>query len=396
MSTIEAIFHEQRAPLLRRLQRMVGDVETAADLCQETFVRAWTRGARDLAPDQQRGWLHRTASNLAIDELRRRRLRGHAALDAERWGREDASVADRLHAREALARLTAHERLVLLLRFEAGLGHRELGELLDVSEEAARKRVERARAAFATALRHERRDSAPVVLFLRGEFDEAPFRRWIERAGGRIEPVDHGDVERQLAMADALVLGASQRDIHPALYGEQPRFELDRADLEHDLADLRAVRAALRHAVPIVGVCRGHQLINIAFGGSLWQDLPGDGAGTPDHLGGGHRIRTGEDSLSRRVVGRHAEVASEHHQAVRRLGRGVRASSISHDGVVEMVEVPSRRFVLGLQWHAEREDLAEAGAGVAEALVSAARSSSARRSRSSPRRAPQGPSATAR
>lgn len=373
MTTIEAIFHEQRPALLRRLRRIVGDPETAADLCQETFVRAWSRGPREHGADQQRRWLHRTATNLAIDELRRRRLRDHAALHEERWGREDASVADRVHAREALERLTPHERLVLLLRFEAGLTHREVGALLDVSEDAARKRVERARAAFAAALRHERRDREPVVLFVRGEFAEEPFRRWIERAGGRMQAVDHAaDVERQLAMADALVLGASYRDIHPSLYGERPRVDVAGADLEGDLADLRALRAALRHDLPIVGICRGHQLINIAFGGSLWQDIPSDGAGA-NHLDGGHRIRTGEHSLARRVIGRHAEVASEHHQGVRRLGRGVRASSVSPDGVVEMLEVPSRRFVLGLQWHAEREDLDHVGAAVADALVSAAR-----------------------
>ena len=374
MTTIEATFEEQRRPLLARLQRMVGDRETAADLCQETFVRAWRKAPRDLTVEQQRGWLHRAASNLAIDELRRRRVRDHTALDEERWGRDDASVADRLHAREALDRLTPHERMVLLLRFEAGLSHREVGELLDISEEAARKRVERARAAFASALRGQRADEAPLVLFLRGEFDVAPFRAWIERAGGRFEAVDHAGVERQLVMADALVTGASHRDVHPALYGEHPRYEPpDDADMAADLADLRVLQAALARDLPIVGICRGHQLINIAFGGSLWQDVAGDGVGTPDHVTGGHAIRTGDNSLSRTVVGRHAEVASEHHQAVRRLGRGVRASSVSSDGIVEMIEVPSRRFVLGLQWHAERPDMEHAGAAVAEALVSAAR-----------------------
>jgi gamma-glutamyl-gamma-aminobutyrate hydrolase PuuD len=66
-------------------------------------------------------------------------------------------------------------------------------------------------------------------------------------------------------------------------------------------------------------------------------------------------------------------VVSEHHQGVRRLGRGIRVTSLSSDGIIEMVEVPSRRFVLGLQWHPERTDVAEAGTRVAEALISAAR-----------------------
>src|SRR6185503_17854926 len=108
--------------------------------------------------------------------------------------------------------------------------------------------------------------------------------------------------------------------------------------------DLRAVRAALAADVPIVGVCRGHQMLNIALGGSLWQDIASEGAGGADHVSGAHPIDTGENSLSRTILGRRTEVVSEHHQGVRRLGRGVRVTSLSSDGVVEMVEVPSRRF----------------------------------------------------
>jgi gamma-glutamyl-gamma-aminobutyrate hydrolase PuuD len=282
-------------------------------------------------------------------------------------------VAERLHAREAMDRLAPHERHVLLLRFEAGLTHRELGQLLDISEEAARKRVERARTAFAAALRGETPVEGPLVLFLRGEHDDAAFRTWIERAGGRLRAVDHGHLERELASADALLLGASYRDIHPAVYGEQPRFSELGFDLEGDRQDLGALRLALAQDLPVVGVCRGHQLLNIALGGTLWQDLESDGASPSDHRDGDHAIRTGEASLSREIVGRRADVASEHHQAVRRLGRGVRVTSATPDGVVEMLEVPSRRFALGLQWHPERTDIGAAGDRVGEALVGAAR-----------------------
>ena len=373
MTQLETIFHEQQRPLMRRLRRIVGDEETAADLCQETFVRAWRKAPRDATPEQHRGWLHRTASNLALDELRRRRLRDHAPLDEQRDGRPDAEPAERMAAREAIAQLAPHERLVLLLRFEGGLSHREIGALLAISDEAARKRVERARAAFMTAIRRERPADEPLILFIRGEHDDEPFRRWIERAGGRMRAIDHSELERELATADGLLLGASHRDVHPALYGEAPRFPDPAADLAADRRDLRALRVALAHDVPIVGVCRGHQLLNVALGGTLWQDLESDGASDADHRGGDHAIHTGEHSLSRTIVGRRAAVVSEHHQAVRRLGRGVRVTSATPDGVVEMLEVPARRFVLGLQWHPEREEVAEAGDRVADALVSAAR-----------------------
>jgi putative glutamine amidotransferase len=383
MTTIEAIFQEERSPLMRRLQRMVGDPETAADLCQETFVRAWRRAPRDVSADHQRGWLHRTASNLALDELRRRKLRDHAVLDENRDRDPRATdETERLHSRDAMARLAPHERMVLLLRFDAGLSHREIGLLLDVSEEAARKRVERARSAFVTALRSDATgDDAPLVLFIRGEHDDAAFRDWIERAGGRMRAIDHRDLHRELARADALVLGGSHRDVDPSLYGDLPRFGDPRGDAAGDRRDLNALQLALRQDVPIVGVCRGHQLLNIALGGSLWQDLESDGVGR-DHRDGGHAIHTGEHSLSRTIIGRYAEVASEHHQGIRRLGRGVRVTSATPDGVAEVIEVPAQRFALGLQWHPERPDIGDAGDRVADALVHAARTRRAAISRS--------------
>jgi RNA polymerase sigma factor (sigma-70 family) len=375
MTQLETIFHEQQRPLMRRLVRIVGDRETAADLCQETFVRAWRKAPRDATPDQHRGWLHTTASNLALDELRRRRLRVHAPLDEQLDAGPADDTLERMEAREAMATLSPHERLVLLARFDMGLSHREIGALLDLSEEAARKRVERARSAFIAAIRRERPLASPTVLFIRGEHDDERFRAWVERAGGRFKPIDHGDVEREMATADALLLGASLRDIHPALYGEPLRFpDADEpADLAADRRDLKALRIALRHDLPIVGVCRGHQLLNIALGGTLWQDIEGDGVSRSDHRDGDHAIHTGEHSLSRSILGRRAEVASEHHQGIRRLGRGIRVTSATPDGVAEMLEVPSRRFVLGVQWHPERPDVSDAGDRIADALVGAAR-----------------------
>jgi RNA polymerase sigma factor (sigma-70 family) len=375
MTQLETIFHEQQRPLMRRLVRIVGDRETAADLCQETFVRAWRKAPRDATPDQHRGWLHTTASNLALDELRRRRLRVHAPLDEQLDAGPADDTLERMQAREAMATLSPHERLVLLARFDMGLSHREIGALLDLSEEAARKRVERARSAFIAAIRRERPLASPTVLFIRGEHDDERFRAWVERAGGRFKPIDHGDVEREMATADALLLGASLRDIHPALYGEPLRFpDADEpADLAADRRDLKALRIALRHDLPIVGVCRGHQLLNIALGGTLWQDIEGDGVSRSDHRDGDHAIHTGDHSLSRSILGRRAEVASEHHQGIRRLGRGIRVTSATPDGVAEMLEVPSRRFVLGVQWHPERPDVSDAGDRIADALVGAAR-----------------------
>src|SRR3954469_15505319 len=124
--TFDATLIEQAGPLTRRLTRMVGDRETAEDLRQETLARAWRSGPRAAQPPVLRAWLHRTATNLALDELRRRRRREHVPLhaglaaDPAPAGGAGAAGAPRdPRLRDGLAQLTAHQRLVLLLRFEA-------------------------------------------------------------------------------------------------------------------------------------------------------------------------------------------------------------------------------------------------------------------------------------
>jgi putative glutamine amidotransferase len=370
--SIDTVFEEHSDRLTRRLERMVGSRETAEDLRQEAFLRTWRSVPRDLPADRQAAWLHRTASNLAIDELRRRRLVEMAPLGE----RPDTGAPDTdrdLEAQEALGRLTAHERLVLLLRFEAGLTHAEIGALLDVSPEAARKRVVRARSAFTAAYRGTEEDDRPLVLLRVGEVEHLPaYQRWLEAAGARTLVTSGERVERDLARADAVVLGGSFTDIAPAIYRESPRTAIREPDVARDREDLRVLRGALAAGVPLVGVCRGHQLLNVIFGGNLFQDLRDDGATSEPHWRVPHAIATVPGALARRVLGSRSEVASEHHQAVRRVGRGLRVTARASDGVVEMVELPRRTLGVGLQWHPEHEESGEPGRRVAEALVDAA------------------------
>jgi putative glutamine amidotransferase len=371
---IEDLHDPAGKSLVRRLERMVGSRETAEDLHQEALLRAWQRGPREAPPEQQAAWLRRTASNLALDELRRRDRWAWRGLE-ERDRPDGEEPADRLAVREALARLTPHERFVLLLRFEGGLAHAEIASLLEVSEEAARKRVARARESFAAAWRMLTPDRGPLVLLAERNVDGADgaaCERWLTASGARVRRLRPELVERDLATADALVMAGSVIDLHPALYGQSPRVDLNAPDLRGDLADLRALRAALREQLPIVGICRGHQLLNIALGGTLHQDLAADGVTRRSHWGGSHRVETAPDSLARRTLGARPAVASEHHQAVARLGRGVRPTARSPDGVVEAAEVAHGPLVLGLQWHPEQDDSGAAGRRVADALVDAA------------------------
>ncbi|MCW2995421.1 MAG: hypothetical protein JWQ18_2916, partial [Conexibacter sp.] len=273
--------------------------------------------------------------------------------------------------RDALATLSAHQRLVLLLRFEAGLSLREVGALLDLSEEAARKRVARARAAFLDAYNNASADDArPTVLLLLGREEPGPYERWLTAAGARVRTLTGTQAGLDLAGADAIVLGGSETDVHPGLYGEAAGPHVRHTDLTRHLRDLSALRHALATDLPVLGVCSGTQLLNVLHGGTLHQDLPTSGVAGLDHRDA-HAVATSDGTLARRLLGDAPAVVSEHHQAVRTLGRGLSVTSTAPDGLVEALEVPGHRFALGVQWHPER---CEDGAGLrlGEALVEAA------------------------
>ena len=275
VTTFDHDLLDATAGVTARLRRIVGDATTAEDLCQETLVRAWRRAPRELPPERLRAWLHRTATNLAFDELRRRARRDEIGYDDALTGvgATDASVAG-ADVRDALGALTPHQRLVLLLRFEQGLSLRELGALLDVGEDAARKRVARAREAFAAALQEVRaHDARPTVLVLMGRDDPVPYTRWLERAGARVRIHGPGRPGLDLAGADALVLSGSTTDVHPRTYGADVDPRCVEPDLTRDLRDLAALRIALRDDIPVIGVCRGSQLLSVLFGGDLSQHV---------------------------------------------------------------------------------------------------------------------------
>jgi putative glutamine amidotransferase len=370
---LEALIRDHHDQLTARLTfALAGDRHAAEDLAQEAFTRAWRRLPDGLSPERQRAWLKRTSRNLAVDELRRRARRPTVALDDEAAiGRAAAEAAAPDAAREALAGLPAHQRFVLLLHFDAGFTHGEIARLLDTTEEAARKRVSRAKAAFLHAYRQTREDTRPLVLLVSRDDPTPPYVRWLHDAGARVRHLTHTPSQRDLALSDGLVLTGAFTDLHAGLYGEVPRITRGEPDLEGDRADLAVLTAALALDLPVVGVCRGHQLLNIASGGDLYQDVVGDGVTTVEHGIGGHAVRTHAGAAMRSLLGRSAYVETEHHQAIRRLGRRIEATATSPDGVVESIERTDRRFALGLQWHPER-DPGRAGDNIAQALVEAA------------------------
>lgn len=346
---LDAVIHRWDAPLTRHLQRLVGSPELAEDLRQELYLRAWRAAPAGLDERGLGAWLHRVGSNLAFDALRRRRLRTWEELP-DAVAAADVDSGARLAVEAALAELAPHDRLLLALE-QAGYSQREIGELLDVAPDAARKRLARARERFARVYRATTRGRRPVVALTYFDTDPDPYRRWLEAAGVDVVLVSDGAGAARLAVADGLVMAGSDRDLHPALYGERPRRALGSPDLAVDRAEMRLLRQALDRDMPVLGICRGHQLLNVAHGGTLYQDVSEQAAAPVHHLA--HPVATARGTRGRTMLGREPRVPSGHHQSVRRLGRGIAVLGSSPDGVVEMIEQPRRGFAVGVQWHPE-------------------------------------------
>jgi putative glutamine amidotransferase len=170
-------------------------------------------------------------------------------------------------------------------------------------------------------------------------------------------------------------------DLHPIGYGERPHPRLGPTEVDLDRFELAVARAALQRGLPVLGICRGAQALNVAYGGTLHQHLPDVAGAAIEHrqtLAGDRLVHTVEiepGSLLARTLGRRrARVNSFHHQAVKRIGRGLRPVAWAADGVVEAVESMDEPFVLGVQWHAECLVERPTQARLFRAFVDAARS----------------------
>jgi putative glutamine amidotransferase len=199
----------------------------------------------------------------------------------------------------------------------------------------------------------------------------------IQRAGGLalLLPPDDAAAERPDGLLDRLdaLLVAGGADMHPESYAAEPHPETRYADKRRDRFEIGLSRRALERDVPLLGVCRGMQVLNVALGGTLEQHLP-DRVGDERHrpVPGeftDHEVRLEPGSLAARAAGaERVTVKSHHHQGIRELAPELEASGFSDDGEVEAVELPDGRFALGVLWHPE-EDPADR---VVAALVTAA------------------------
>lgn len=186
----------------------------------------------------------------------------------------------------------------------------------------------------------------------------------LTRAGGIAvllppQPVDADIADRVLDRVDGLVITGGP-DVDPARYDQERHPATNEPPVERDAWEFALLEGALRRGIPVLGVCRGAQVLNTALGGTLHQHLPEVIGHTHHQKGnavfGTSAVRTVPGTRLAALIGESSDAQCYHHQAIDRLGAGLVVSARDTDGVVEAVELPGAHFVLGVQWHPE-EDL---------------------------------------
>jgi putative glutamine amidotransferase len=213
-----------------------------------------------------------------------------------------------------------------------------------------------------------------------GDYQGVGFQRPIALAGGiplilsRVE----GTIDQMLDVVDGVALGGG-RDIHPARYGQEPHELLGVLDPRRDAFELELVERTLARGLPLLGMCRGIQVVNVALGGTLVQDisLRAEWEGHPSDRGWQrwkeveraslenedevphhprHPMLVERGSRLHQALGvEEVEVDSFHHQAIEKLGEGLRATGVAPDGVVEVIELAGESWVLGAQFELQEE-----------------------------------------
>jgi len=184
----------------------------------------------------------------------------------------------------------------------------------------------------------------------------------IAKAGGLPVPLPHEPdiAESYLDTIDALVITGGAFDVDPALFGDNTRHATIVTKDRRTEFELAITRGALDRDMPVLGICGGQQLLNVVLGGTLIQHIPDEIKDALAHEQPnprdepGHEVTVTPGTLLHRITGTATmSVNSAHHQAVRTVGKGIVIDAVAPDGVIEGIELPGRRFCLGVQWHPE-------------------------------------------
>jgi putative glutamine amidotransferase len=182
-----------------------------------------------------------------------------------------------------------------------------------------------------------------------------------------VSPAHSDGSIRQLVGACAGLVLSGGADIDPARYGEEPIPELGEVNRQRDGSEWLALEAALGRDVPVLGICRGHQLLNVFLGGTLYQDIGAQMEGSASHLQKTpwgthhHDVSVHEGSRLAEALEVHRfEINSYHHQAIRDLAPPLEVTATADDGLIEAVESRDHGWVMGVQWHPERHEASAA------------------------------------
>ncbi|MGL5411125.1 gamma-glutamyl-gamma-aminobutyrate hydrolase family protein [Cetobacterium sp.] len=165
-------------------------------------------------------------------------------------------------------------------------------------------------------------------------------------------------IKEQLKLLDGLILSGGP-DINPIYYGEDFKEKMGVISPERDDNEIKILNEFLKTEKPILGICRGHQLLNIYFGGTLYQDLSYFESETLKHRQDlypeleVHNVFIEKNSILEKILGEQIRTNSFHHQAIKNLGKGFKVIAKSSDGVIEAIEKTNHNFCLGIQWHPE-------------------------------------------
>jgi putative glutamine amidotransferase len=203
----------------------------------------------------------------------------------------------------------------------------------------------------------------------------------VVECGGLPLPLPHHPdlAEDYLDRLDALIVSGGAFDVDPALFGEDSRHPTVTLNATRTAFEMRILTGALARDLPILGICGGQQVLNVALGGTLIQHIPDEVEGALVHeqpnprTEPGHEIEIVAGTRLAAIVGAGRTVVnSAHHQAVKQVAPGCIVDALAPDGVIEGIEAPDRRFCIGVQWHPEFL-IGPADAKVLSALVEAAR-----------------------
>ncbi len=197
---------------------------------------------------------------------------------------------------------------------------------------------------------------------------DSPYFRALVQSGAKAEELELVNVREASGVEARMQSGAYDgvlftggEDVDPTLYEEPVKYDNVQVNRERDDFEMALLDLAMNRRLPILGICRGVQMINVKFGGTLYQDLAGDRGPEFVHKQKGSRsdtthavTLTDPDSRLGELVSGSCRVNSLHHQAIKRLGRGLKVTAHSEDGLVEAVEASgSYPFLLAVQWHPE-------------------------------------------